>query len=314
MSSNCLSIFVTLLTPSTSSLIGVTNAYTLGTFAFLPVTDGDFIKQRPSAQLASKALSGKRILSANLANEGIPLSPPTAKTLQAFRDYIDITFPGFSDGDKAGLEGQYSYDGDDQDTDLSAPIFETDGTSFPTAVNQSAYGTGQQQRVYNVFAEYAFDCPSYWLASAFPQAWKYQFSAPPAYHGFDLNALWSGASTPGQSLKYAFRKIWGNFIIHDNPVISVEDAQAGEPNATVPVGDGGMIAWPAWTADSPKLLSLNTTGGAPTLANVTADLKYYLYLDPGVTNSFKLADAYAWEGGRGERCDWWLQQAAKVPY
>lgn len=34
-----------------------------GTFAFLPVTDGDFIRGLPSQQLLHKKISGKRILS-----------------------------------------------------------------------------------------------------------------------------------------------------------------------------------------------------------------------------------------------------------
>lgn len=33
-----------------------------GTFAFLPVTDGDFVQERPSKQLLAKRVQGKRIL------------------------------------------------------------------------------------------------------------------------------------------------------------------------------------------------------------------------------------------------------------
>ena len=33
-----------------------------GTFAFLPVTDGDFVQARPSQQLLAKKVQGKRIL------------------------------------------------------------------------------------------------------------------------------------------------------------------------------------------------------------------------------------------------------------
>ncbi|KAF2640931.1 alpha/beta-hydrolase [Massarina eburnea CBS 473.64] len=285
-----------------------------GTFAFGPVTDGKFVQQLPSEQLVSKNLTGKRILSANLANEGIPLSPPYTKTLEDFRAYINTTFPTFSPSDKAALEDQYSFDGDDLDVDPSSPLFQTDGTSLPSAINQSAFGTGQQQRVFNLFAEYAFDCPSYWLASAFPQAWKYQYSGPPSYHGYDLQALWSGTKSPGQSFKHAYRKIWGNFIIHDDPTITVADARAGNGLAVVPVGGEGKIEWPVWNRESPRLLSLNSTGGYHTFLNVTDYLKYYIYRDPGVVNQIKVADAYEWEGGRGRRCDWWLENAAKVPY
>jgi len=295
----------------------VSEAGPFGTFAFLPVTDGTFVQRRPTEQLASKAVKGKRILSSNLANEGVPLSPPTSKTLDSFRAYIDTTFPHFSDADKASLEQQYSYPGSDRDTDPSAPRFDTPGSSAggPTAVNQSAFATGQQQRLFNVFAEYAFVCPSYWLASAYPQAWKYQWSAPPAQHGYDLNALWSGGQTsPGRDFIRAVQKIWGNFVIYNNPLISIADAKGGKKNATVPVGAYGMVDWPRWTEGSPKLLSLNTTGGVPLFKNVTADLQYFEYEDPGVTNAFKVGDARSWEGGRGGRCDWWRGKAGKVPY
>jgi len=248
-----------------------------------------------------------------MANEGVPVSPYT-RTLDAFRDYIDTTFPDFSDEDKAALEAQYSYDGDDQPTDLSLPFFATSGTTAPTAINQSTFGTGQQQRTFNLFAEYAFSCPSYWLASAFPTAWKYQFSAPPSYHGFDLQALWSGTTMPGQSFKHAFRKIWGNFIVYDDPTISAEDARGGASNSTVPKDGNGNVEWPVWKEGSEMLLSLNATGGVPKWKNVTDDLNYLVYTDPGVSNVVKVADAYEWEGGRGARCDWWLEQADKVPY
>jgi hypothetical protein len=292
----------------------VSEASPFGSFAFLPVTDGCFVQKLPSSQLISKALSGQRILSGNLANEGVPLSPPTTTTLQDFRDYVSLTFPSFSMDEKAALEDLYSYEGDDEDVDPSAPVYDTDGISSVTAVNQSTFGTGQQQRVFNVFAESTLDCPSYWLASAFPQAWKYQFSAGPAYHGFDLQALWSGTKTPGASFKHAFRRIWGSFIVKDDPTVSVSDAKGGVAASTVPEGADGLIDWPVWSDDAPVLLNMNTTGGNATYNPVTEYLKYYTYSDPGVTNMFSVADADAWEGGRGERCRWWLEHAENVPY
>jgi carboxylesterase type B len=295
----------------------VSEASAFGSFAFLPVTDGSFIKSRPSKQLLSSAVKGKRVLSSNMANEGVPLSPPTTRTLQDFRDYIDLTFPLFSRADKAALEKTYSYPGDTQDVDPKAPRFATNGVSAPTALNQSELGTGQQQRVFNVFAEYAFDCPSYWAAGAFDQGWKYQFSLPPSYHGYDLQALWSGNPTPGASFKRAFRKIWGNFIIYNSPVISIEDAKGGVANSTVPAasGYGGKdIMWPQWDEKKPVLLNLNATGGTPNFVNVTTDLYYNVYSDPGVRNFITLADADKWEGGRGKRCEFWESVAEKVPY
>jgi carboxylesterase type B len=285
-----------------------------GSFAFLPVTDGSFIKDRPSKQLLSSAVKGKRVLSGNMANEGVPLAPPNAKTPQDFRAYLDTTFPQFSSADKSAVEKTYSYAGDNSAIDPNAPLYATNGVSGATAVNQSAYGTGQTQRVINLFAEYAFDCPSYWAAAAFPQGWKYQFSAPPAYHGYDLQALWSGTPTPGASFKHAFRAIWGNFIIKNTPIISVEDAKGGVSNSSVSNVDGGNVKWPLWDEKNHYLLNLNATGGVASPVAAGPYLKYNVYSDPGVSNVISLADAEKWEGGRGKRCDFWRSVAAKVPY
>ena len=288
-----------------------------GVWAFLPVTDGTFVKTRPSLALSSGALQGKRILAGNNANEGVPLSPPTAITVEDFKSYIRTTFPSFSNRDISDLLSQYAFPGDTQPTDPKAPKYETPGNSkTPNAKHQGAFGTGQQQRVFNVFAEYAFDCPSYWQASAFPQAWKYQFSFPPNFHGGDLPAYWStqNPSAPGKGIKRAVQKIWGNFIVNNNPIISTTDAKGGMGNATVPEGRGGLIDWPVWNEWNPTLLNLNTTGGTPRTAVVNQYLSITSYLEPGVTNQFSIADARKWEDGRGDRCAWWKRMAAKVPY
>lgn len=292
----------------------VSEAGPFGTFAFLPVTDKSFIKDRPSKQLLSSAVQGKRVLSSNMANEGIPLAPPTATTLADFRSYVSTTFPLFSSSEKSSVEKVYSYAGDTESTNPSAPLYATNGLTGSSAVNQSGYATGQTQRVINVFAEYAFDCPSYWASGAFPQGWHYQFSAPPAYHGYDLQALWSGTPTPGASFKRAFRAVWGNFIINNSPVISVADAQGGVANSTVSNTDGANIKWPTWDDKKPQMLNLNATGGVPAPVAAGPYLKYELYADPGVSNVVSLVDAYKWEGGRGKRCDFWEKVAEKVPY
>jgi carboxylesterase type B len=122
----------------------VGEAEPFGGFAFLPVQDCDFIVERPTQQLLSDAVKGKRVLSGTMANEGVPLAPPTAKTLQDFRDYVSLTFPKFSSADKASLEKVYSYAGDTQPVDPNAPRYATNGVSGATAVNtpSSAPPTG----------------------------------------------------------------------------------------------------------------------------------------------------------------------------
>jgi carboxylesterase type B len=312
----CLRAADTIVLQNASAKVSEAGAY--GTFAFLPVTDGTFVRDRLTTSLFSKSLKGKRVLSGNMANEGIPLAPLTTRTLSDFQSYINTTFPSFSASDKSLLETTYAFPGDTLPVNPNAMRFPTTGTAIPTALNMSEFATGNAQRLINVFAESAFDCPGYWTASAFPQGWKYQFSVPPSYHGYDLQALWSDTPTPGASFKYSFRKIWGNFITQDSPVISVEDAKGGVPNSTVPAAQGyggrGMIQWPVWDEEMPVLLNLNATGGVETFVQTTEDLYYYVYSDPGVSNQISLADAQSWEGGRGERCEFWKGMASKVPY
>lgn len=60
-------------------------------------------------------------------------------------------------------------------------------------------------------------------------------------------------------------------------------------------------------------MNLNTTGGTIKQVNVTENLQYFVRLDPGVVNDFRLVDANSWEGGRGARCEFWRSVAPRVP-
>ncbi|KAJ5154782.1 CAZyme family CE10 [Penicillium coprophilum] len=288
-----------------------------GTWAFVPVVDGDFIQELPSKQLFEKKVSGKRVLSGNNANEGVPLSPPSVSTTGGFLSYVHSAFPSLSGRDYSRLLDIYkSWDSSPEN---NGPRYDTLGDRGPTALNQSEMATGLQQTVFNIYAESSFDCPSYWLADAFSgagtkESWKYQYSITPSYHGADLSAYFSvGATTPTRGLIDAFQKIWGNFIINDTPVISIIDAKGGADNATVPEGVNGDISWPKWNSGSPVLMNLNTTGGTTVYVEVTDSLTYWLREGPGVTNNFKLADASKWEGGRGQRCEFWRSVGPRVP-
>jgi hypothetical protein len=177
--------------------------------------------------------------------------------------------------------------------------------------------TGLQQTAFNIFAETSFDCPAQWLAEAFSQdrrkrAWKYQYSVTPSYHGADLSAYFS-ATIPSPGFNHAVQKIWGNFIIHNTPVIPIEDAKGNMATATAPVDCHGNLEWPPFSVDEPWMMDLNTTGGTLKLHVVTEELQYYLRKGPGIVNVLRLVDSYGWEGGRGERCDWWRRVAARVP-
>ena len=108
--------------------------------------------------------------------------------------------------------------------------------------------------------------------------------------------------------------MWGNFITHNTPVITVEEARGNATNATVPAqGYSGLIDWPRYSVKAPIQMDLNTTGGTVTQVNVTQDLQYLVRSDPGVVNDFRLVNADTWEGGRGARCRFWRDVGPRVP-
>lgn len=199
--------------------------------------------------------------------------------------------------------------------------FDTLGNAGPTALTQSGMATGIQQTAFDIFAESTFDCPAYWMAEAFSQgprqSWKYQYSLQPNYHGADLSAYWAvDATVPNADFRHAFQKIWGNFIVHNNPVISVEDATANYTNATVPTARPGAkaIEWPEFSMVRPWQMDLNTTGGVVDLVTATDDLSFSVRVGAGIVNNFNLVDAFTWEGGRGARCNFWRAVSPRVPY
>ncbi|KAL2826715.1 Alpha/Beta hydrolase protein [Aspergillus cavernicola] len=295
-----------------------------GSFAFSPVVDEDFITTRPSQQLLHGYVSGQRILVGNNANDGVPLSDPNVTDHDALNRHIARMFPRFTGDETALLNHVYQTQFSQPTNDH--PRFDTLGDSGPTALNQSEMATGLQQTAFNIYAETTFSCPAQWLAEAFSygprRAWKYQYSVTPAYHGADLQATFptEEGTWPSSDFNHAFHKMWGNFIIHETPVISISEATGNKSNATVPVdcrhhgkNDNDNIRWPSFRLDQQWQIDLNTTGGTVRHHVVTPSLSYYLREGDGVVNTFRLGDAYSWEGGRGHRCAFWRGVSASVP-
>lgn len=168
---------------------------------------------------------------------------------------------------------------------VPGPLFSTLGDSGPTALNQSEFGIGQQQRANNLYAETTFVCPSYWLASTYSvqsayqkrdskrrssgtvakrnnkQSWKYQYSVPPSEHGADLDAYYAinrealGYGTLSPGFRTAVQQIWGRFIMYDDPTLPSSAIKniTTYPNGTS-TGDDIVAAqtgkWPVWEGGS----------------------------------------------------------------
>ena len=251
------------------------------------------------------------------ANEGAPLTNPNVTTLAAYDDYVSQAFPLFDASVKASLDDIY-HSKDAVVTADGSPHFETTGDSDPTALTVSGLAAGIQQTVNDISAESTYVCPAYWLANTFStskrQAWKYQYSVTPSYHGADLGAYFQGLTPdfPSPDFQDSFSKMLGNFIINNTPIISVADATAGKSNATAPA-DGDNLNWPVWDCKSPQHMVWNTTGGSLTFQTVTDRLAYNIRSGDGQVNVLSLADAASWEGGRGARCAFWQENAKYVP-
>ncbi|KUJ20432.1 carboxylesterase type B [Mollisia scopiformis] len=299
-----------------SAAISASGMY--GTWGFLPVTDGVFIQQLPSQQLAKKQVNGLRMLAGNNALEGPLFVPQNVTTEIDLVTWIQETFPMFTTDDISKVL-QY-YPGSNATDSTNAVEYATLGYTGATANNESSISTGQQQRANNIYAETTFVCPSYWLAEAFAnkgrEAYKYQYSVPAALHGSDVSAYFGpGSVTQGPDFVKAFMTIWGNFITLNDPSISSSIAAGNSSNSSTTPNP--ITNWPAYTNANPYQINLNETGGTEfTTAGVDfegTEVNVTEYMGPGLRNNFSLVNAWTWEGNRGIRCDFWRAMGGLVP-
>ena len=55
------------------------------------------------------------------------------------------------------------------------------------------------------------------------------------------------------------------------------------------------------------MLNLNQTGGEPYAGAPINGVGVTQFRGPGLRNEFSVVDGYAWEGGRGGRCEFWKE-------
>ena len=307
---------------------------TYGTWGFLPVTDGRFIQQLPSQQLQQGKINGQRVLIGvsisshisrevfesnwqffqNNANEGPAFVTQTIRTEDDFLAFLQKAFPLFTSDEISEILTYYP--STNASVDPSIPDFATNGLTGATALNESTFGTGQQQRADNLYAETTFVCPSYWMAEAFTgysyASYKYQYSVIGAQHGADVAGYYGPRPIQDSpDFEYAFMKIYGNFITTGNPSISNEIANG------VSTGNSSAnpaSSWPEFGFESPFQINLNETGGTPTsVKGAVSGVNITVFAEPGLKNDFGLVDAFAWEGGRGARCEFWRSVGQIVP-
>jgi carboxylesterase type B len=245
-------------------------------------------------------------------------TPQDITTESDFLTFVHNTLPEFSDADVQKVLRYYP--SSNLSTSANAEEFATNGVTGPSAINQSSLATGQQQRANNLYAELTFVCPSYWLAEAYTgsgrSSYKYQFSPLPATHGSDLSAYFGplgGVPYLSADFQRAFMTIWGNFVTQSNPSVSSSIAAGSSSNTTA--NTNAASRWPAFSIAEPYQLNLNQTGGVPEIGGIEilSPVNTTFFTGPGLMNNFTLVNAYTWEDGRGERCDFWRSVAALVP-
>ncbi|KAK1625196.1 Alpha/Beta hydrolase protein [Colletotrichum phormii] len=281
-----------------------------GFWAFYPVTDGVYIKSLPTEQMEQKRGNGERLLVGHNANEGPLLTPPNIVSVADLTSWLKLEFPNLSSDQIDEILAA-----NPTKTGANDTRFETNGLTGLTALDVSQSGTGQQQRANNIYAEATFVCPSYWLSDAFTSpksSWHYQYSVPFAWHTADIPGYF-GTATPNQGpdIVLAFRKIWGNFIIGNDPSISNEIAN--EASSANVAADNGASQWPVWTAEAPKQMNLNQTGGVPYEFTTSWGARVTQFMAPGQVNDIQVVSADSWEGGRGARCEFWRRLAPSIP-
>ncbi|KAG8526354.1 uncharacterized protein KY384_000347 [Bacidia gigantensis] len=165
----------------------VSGASRIGTWGFLPVTDGVFIQQLPSQQLLRKELNSVNLLVGNNADEGPAFTPQNVQTETDFTTFIQNTFPLFtpSDIEKARANNLYA------ESTFVCPSY---------WMAEAFTGSGRK-------------------------AYKYQYSVVGAQHGADVSGYFGPAAlNQRDDFVKAFMTIWGNFITKNDPSISAEIA------------------------------------------------------------------------------------------
>ncbi|KAK2055984.1 carboxylesterase [Colletotrichum caudatum] len=294
-----------------------------GHWEWRPVIDGKLITNVASRSLSSRqeSVKGVRLLTSNVADEGPYFTWQNITSQATFVDFLTTYYPKLATSNVIEILTVYTQKYEDflvansKYVNNTDPGFDTDGLNAPFATAMSNYAMGWQQVANNFYAEATFVCPSHWLADAYAakagaRAWRYQFSAAPAYHGFDVGSgsdydvLLAPVNTPNSSVPSSLRRTlqtaWGDFIVNGAPTL-----RDTGPN---------MIFWPQWKEGGngvASMLNANVTGGVLTESDSSFDGMVTLQITshmpggsgiPPLQAVFEIANGDTWEDGRGKRC------------
>ncbi|KAF9260763.1 alpha/beta-hydrolase [Marasmius fiardii PR-910] len=167
-----------------------------GTFPFVPVVDGAFIRQRATQALQQGKVNGQAVLAVTNANEGQAFVNQAASANITI--YAGQLFPKFGPQQEAAVTRQYN-------------------------------GLGSQLNQQNLaMGESIFVCPTYFLLNAFRnRSFKGEFALPPALHGQDVSYYFPSGNTlafNNTDFQKAFSQSFMSFVISLDPNVKVDSS------------------------------------------------------------------------------------------
>ncbi|KAJ7167191.1 Alpha/Beta hydrolase protein, partial [Mycena crocata] len=208
--------------------IQIANSSFFGTFAWVPVVDGSFIRQSPTHSLLHRKVNGKVLLSMTNSFEGtLFVDQSTAATANAAQYSLDL-FPNFGPAQAHRVAALYA--------------------GLGTPISQSSAIQGES----------IFICPTYMLLNAFAgRSYKGEFAIPPGGHGTDLPyyfpSIGLGFETNpfnNTAFRDAFAQSFTSFAISLDPNIKVD------PTTITP-------KWNKWIAGQREMLFNKTEADVP---------------------------------------------------
>ncbi|PPQ63569.1 hypothetical protein CVT24_004866 [Panaeolus cyanescens] len=202
-----------------------------GTFVFSPVVDGTFIRDRPSAVLATGKFNGKMLLAVTNTFEGANfVDQSTAPTVQV-AEYAQNLFPEMTPAQAQAAAQQYA----------------GTGTNIAQAIG--------------IMGEGIFICPTYNLLKAFNgHAFKSEFAIPPANHGDDVAYYFPNGNTP-KFANPAFNKAFPQSFL--NFAMALNTNAKFDPANITPF-------WPEFDGSNEMLFN-KTVAGAPDIRVIETD-------------------------------------------
>lgn len=290
--------------------------FPLGLGGWLPVQDNDTVLVHPLRATASSdaPLHGAAVMVGHNAEDGPALVTQQVSNSTSLNVFLRTMFPRLGPAARQEVLDSYPVD------PAVEADYATDGLTqvpFASSVNSAAHGW--QAAADLMYGEAFVACPAYWLANSFAErrrpAWVYQYSIVPAYHGADMNALWSNVVALmgptvdprrpdwlGEAFKARFKDMWTRFVHARPPWLP-----GGSGNQT----DDGSWGWPGRRGPVDVFLNLNQTGGtevARPFFSATANVSYLT--DPGLTPTASSHHAQRWERDRYARCALWARLIA----